>query len=66
MFKVSELVLLVVLIGGISFLAGKMGTSDSQAPVIIMPEQIQNTGDDRYSRAPRPKRLWNNPQENPV
>jgi hypothetical protein len=66
MFKASELVLLLVLVGGISFLAAKMGSSDPKAPVIVMPEQIQNTGDDRYSMAPRPQRLWNNPQENPV
>jgi hypothetical protein len=75
MFKSLELVLLLLLVGVVSFFSTKLaavGTgAGPAAPTpstpflnpIVMPVQ---SGDDRYSRAPRPQRFWDNGPELPV
>jgi hypothetical protein len=66
----TEILLLGLLVTVIAFTLGKQATSSNeQAPIVItMPGQqaSERGGDDRYSRAPRPQRFWDNGPEIPT
>ena len=67
--KIDTNLLVMVGIALLAFIAFKsQGQSQSQPSVIVMPQpQPQpQAGDDRYSRAPRPQRFWDNGPEVPL
>jgi hypothetical protein len=65
----TELLLLGLLVIVIAFTLGRQVTpqeASSQPIVITVPGRGERGGDDRYSRAPRPQRFWDNGPETPV
>ena len=65
--KIDTNLLVMVGIALLAFIAFKsQGQSQSQPSVIVMPQPQAQAGDDRYSRAPRPQRFWDNGPEVPL
>ena len=72
--KTTEIVLGTLLIVTITFAVTKtFGQSQPQQPIIITAPQgpavhvqAERGGDDRYSRAPRPQRMWDKGPEIPI
>jgi len=67
MFRTSEILLLLILVISVSFITVKLALPSSQQeqlPVLTQyvpqPQVIVQSGDDRYTRAPRPQRVWDN------
>ena len=68
----TELLLLGLLVIVVAFTLGKQAagsdSSSGQQPIVVMANapRSERGGDDRYSRAPRPQRFWDNGPEYPV
>jgi hypothetical protein len=68
----TELLLLGLLVIVVAFTLGKQAATPAPEPtqqqpiVISVPQRGERGGDDRYSRAPRPQRFWDNGPETPV
>ena len=68
MFKSFDLVLLLILVVCVSFITVKLSSPErTQAQVQVQAQQqpqsqvvVVPSGDDRYTRAPRPQRVWDN------
>ena len=59
MFRVSEVLLLLIVVIAVSFTTVKMALpSQAEHRVHHQPQIIVQSGDDRYTRAPRPLRVW--------
>ena len=68
----TELLLLGLLVIVVAFTLGKQAATQvpeptQQQPIVIsVPQRGERGGDDRYSRAPRPQRFWDNGPEYPT
>lgn len=67
MLKPFEYILILLLVTTIGIVVWRTNpqSSSGETRVVVMPGQGQG-GDDRYSRAPRPQRFWDNGPEIPV
>ena len=73
MLSITELLLVLTTVSLVSIVSVRLympeirsgQTQGGQQPIIIQTPSAQR-GDDRYTRAPRPQRMWDNGQETPV
>jgi hypothetical protein len=67
MLSITELLLLLATVSLVSIVSVRftLQKGDQIQPIYIQAPSPSN-GDDRYTRAPRPQRIWNNGQETPV
>ena len=69
MLRITELLLLLATVSIVSIISARFTLQQggqTQPIYIQLPSPEVRSGDDRYTRAPRPQRNWNNGQETPV